>query len=231
MIKAQGLKKSYNNHLGNEEVIFKGLDFEAKRGEVTVIMGPSGSGKTTLLNMLSTIDNVEEGSLLIGDLEISQMKEHSRARFRAKNIGFIFQNYALISEFSLLENCIIPLSMSGVKREEAIRKTKLMIQHFFPEDINVNKFPSELSGGQQQRVAIARALVHGPVVVIADEPTGNLDEKTSYEVKRHLHELASSYNKCVVIVTHDKDYLNYANKVYSFEYSQDKGYTSTLVLE
>lgn len=231
MIKTEGLKKRFINHLGNEEVVFEGLKFEAHKGEITLIMGPSGSGKTTLLNILSTIDEIDEGSLYIDGVEICQMNEHNRAQFRAKNIGFIFQTYALISEFSILDNCIIPLSMGGMKRKEAVAKTKQMIQRFLPEDVDINKFPTELSGGQQQRVTIARALVHDPAIIIADEPTGNLDEKSAYEVKCYLQELASLYNKCVVIVTHDKDYLNYANRVYNFEPSHDVTCKSQLVLD
>jgi len=223
MIKATNLTKKYEN-----EVIFSGVNFEAKQGEFTIIQGKSGSGKTTLLNIISTIDEVD-GNLNINGVDIAKLNEHKRAKFRAENIGFIFQSYALIPEFTIIENCIIPLTMRGMNKDEAIKKAKKIIkelindadEHFF------TKTPPKLSGGQQQRVAIARALIHEPDIIIADEPTANLDDVSAKEVKLWLQSLAKQ-NKCVIVVTHEKDYLNYGDILYEFVPDESKKAKSIL---
>lgn len=217
MIKASQIEKKYLNHLKVYETIFRGLDFEAKAGEVTVIMGPSGSGKTTLLNILATIDQVEQGSLLLDGTDITALNEHKRAKIRAAKVGFIFQSFALIPEFTVLENCTIPLVMNGMKKAQAQERALEMIDHFFGQEISPLKYPSELSGGQQQRVGIVRAIAHKPKIIIADEPTGNLDEKSALVVKKYLQELAHQEGLCVIVVTHDADYQKYADTIYRFK--------------
>jgi len=213
MIKAINLKKSFN-----KEVIFQNVNFEAKKGDFCVITGKSGSGKTTLLNLISTIDEIKEGKLIINNTDITNLNEYERAKFRAKNIGFIFQSYALIPEFDIIKNCTIPLIMSNIPKHKAQQKAKEMILKFIPEadEKFLKKRPPQLSGGQQQRVAIARALIHNPPIIIADEPTANLDKESAKEVKEHLKKLSLN-SKCVIVVTHEEEYLEkYANVAYQF---------------
>lgn len=226
MIRAKNLTKKYNN-----ETIFQDLDFHAEHGKFTVIQGKSGSGKTTLLNIISTIDHVENGGeLIIDGIELHKMNERERTRFRAQNIGFIFQSYALIPEFSIIENCTVPLTMAGVDKQEAIKKAKKIIKELIDDadDEFFKKTPAQLSGGQQQRVSIARALIHEPKIIIADEPTANLDEEASKEVKKWLKKLAKEENKCIIVVTHEKDYLNYADVLYEFTKSEQPHIKSKL---
>lgn len=231
MIKANKLKKVYTNSEGIDEVIFSNLDFHAKKGKFCVIQGKSGSGKTTLLNLISTIDRLDDsGSLTIDSTQIESMSEHERAKFRAKNIGFIFQSYALIPEFSIIENCTIPLTMAGMSQKEATQKAKEIIKKLI-DDADENfykKTPTQLSGGQQQRVSIARALIHEPQIIIADEPTANLDEETATFVKEYLQMLTKKDDICVIIVTHDKDYLEYADLSYEFVPDESKKTKSIL---
>jgi ABC-type lipoprotein export system ATPase subunit len=229
MIEAQNLQKRYRNHLNVYETVFSELFFNAQTGKVTVIMGPSGSGKTTLLNILATIDKVERGSLVIDGVAIEDLNEHQRAKFRAEKIGFIFQSFALIPEFTVLENCIIPLVMNGMKKAEAKTRVLEMIEHFFGDEISPLKYPNELSGGQQQRVGIVRAIVHRPKVIIADEPTGNLDDKSALVVKEYLQKLAHEEGISVIVVTHDSDYIHYADHLYRFVSQTDQEAKSKLV--
>jgi len=169
MIIAQGINKSYINHDKKEELVFENLDFRAKRGELTTIMGASGSGKTSLLNIISTIDKIQKGSLIINGENINRLNSQQKANFRAKNIGFIFQSFSLIPEFNIIENCMIPLYLNGFSKKDANIKVEKMIDKFF-DGIDMKKYPAQLSGGQQQRVSIIRALIHSPSIIIADEP-------------------------------------------------------------
>jgi len=214
MIKATNLTKKFKN-----ETIFQNLNFHAQKGKFTIIQGKSGSGKTTLLNIISTIDDInDEGKLIINNRSIENLSEHERAKFRAANIGFIFQSYALIPEFSIIENCTIPLTMAGYTQQEATKKAKKIIKELIDDadESFFHKTPMQLSGGQQQRVSIARALIHEPKIIIADEPTANLDEVASTEVKLWLQSLAHKKDICVIVVTHEKDYLHYGDILYEF---------------
>lgn len=214
MIQAKNLTKRYK-----DEVVFQNLNFHAQKGKFTIIQGKSGSGKTTLLNIIATIDAVEgDGRLTIDGRDIEQLHEHKRAKFRATNIGFIFQSYALIPEFSIIENCTIPLTMAGMPKQEATLKAKRIIKELIhdADESFFTKTPMQLSGGQQQRVSIARALIHEPKIIIADEPTANLDENASREVKLWLQSLAREKGICVIVVTHEKDYLHYGDILYEF---------------
>ena len=214
MIKAKNITKKYE-----DETIFQGLEFEAKEGELCIIKGKSGSGKTTLLNILSTIDSNFSGELIINNTTINNLNEEQKADFRAENIGFIFQSFALIPEFSIIQNCAIPLMMLKTPKTEAYEKAKKHLQKLILEAKDeefLQKIPDKLSGGQQQRVAIARALIHNPKIIIADEPTANLDSKSALTIKQLLKEL--SKNRAVIVVTHDDDYLNYADSVYQFSH-------------
>ena len=214
-IQATNLTKSYISHLKKQEIIFEQLEFSAKPGELTVIMGESGTGKTTLLNLLSTISEPDSGHLSIMGHDVYKMSPRQRAKLRAKYIGFIFQTYALIPELTILENCTLPLMMNRVKKKVAQQQAIEMIERLV-EDVDVNKYPMELSGGQQQRIAIIRALIHQPEIIIADEPTGNLDQHNSQLVREELRRLCLIEQLSVIVVTHDRSYLEDADVCYQF---------------
>ena len=217
---AKDIKKTYLNHLREREVIFKELNLKAYKEELTLIMGKSGTGKTTLLNILAGIDMPDEGEVKVLGFTLTKLNEKKRAEIRAKHIGFVFQSFALIPEFSILENCIIPLLLQGYSRKDAEDKAKELLSKYLPK-IDFRKYPRELSGGEQQRVALVRAIIHEPTIILADEPTGNLDETNAKIIKETLKELAKN-GKCVIVVTHDEDYKNYANRLYEFGINRDR---------
>ena len=222
-IDVQNLKKVFKDHKNNDIVVFENLNFQAKQGEITIIMGPSGCGKSTLLNILSTIDNeFQDGVVLINNTDISKLNESKKAKFRNQNIGFIFQSHELISEFSVLENCAIPLKLQGHTQKNAYNEAVKLLQKFNIPKIHYDKYPKELSGGQQQRVGIIRAMINKPKIIFADEPTGNLDTISKDIVIQELKNLIkhNQENKtALVIVTHDDIYLDksYSHSVYKFE--------------
>jgi len=200
LIEAKNLTKKYKIK-NRENVIFENLNFKLEKNSIYIITGSSGSGKSTLLNIISTVDRNYEGSLKIENKKYLNEKES--ADFRKKNIGFIFQSFELLSDFTLRENCIIPLEINKIKISDIDSK----IEQFFDE----NKYhqikdylPHQLSGGEQQRTAIARALIHNPSIIIADEPTGNLDPKNSEKVIDTLLKFMQNRGKLLIIVTHDK---------------------------
>ena len=224
------LKKSFKDHNNNDITVLKDLNFEAKSGEITIIMGPSGCGKSTLLNILSTIDNeFDSGSVKVMDQNIQDLNESQKAKFRNKNIGFIFQSHELISEFNVLENCAIPLKLQGIEAKKAYKEASQLLEKFHIPRINHTKFPRELSGGQQQRVGIIRAMINKPNIIFADEPTGNLDKNSRNIVNEELKTLITQTEEnpdgiALVIVTHDEIYLDekYSQSVYKFKEIDDK---------
>ena len=225
MIEIKNVIKNYD-----DECIFSNLNFKAELSKFTIIQGKSGTGKTTLLNIISTVDSLYScDSFFINNKEIKTLTENERARFRAKNIGFIFQSYALIPEFSLIDNVTLPLEMNNVKKSKAILLAKKLLKELIPEidETLYYKKPSQLSGGQQQRVSIARALIHDPSIIIADEPTANLDAQAAKQVKEYLLNLARN-GKCIIVVSHESDYLNYADILYEFTYSASSSCKSIL---
>lgn len=229
-LKLTQITKSYTNHLKLKEVIFSNLEFESKSGEFTLITGKSGSGKSTMLNLLALLNTPDNGEISISDKKLSKLSEAKRADFRAKNIGFVFQSYALLPEFSILDNCMIPLLLSGVKKVQAKEMAYSILEKLFSDEFQIlmNKYPLELSGGQQQRASIARALIHNPSIIIADEPTGNLDDETAMIIKNILKELSATKN--IIVVSHDKTYVDIATKHYEFVKSDDASCKSKLVL-
>ncbi len=201
MIKVSNLSKVFRTE-EIETTALNGVSFEIKDGEFVAIMGPSGCGKSTLLNILGLLDNPTEGSYQFGETEVANLKEKDRTKFRKGNIGFIFQSFNLIDELSVYENIELPLRYLDIP--SSVRKprvTELM------ERMNIshraNHFPQQLSGGQQQRVAIARACVANPKLILADEPTGNLDSKNGKEVMELLQEL-NNEGATIVMVTHSQ---------------------------
>ena len=201
MIKVSNLSKIFRTE-EIETTALNGVSFEIKDGEFVAIMGPSGCGKSTLLNILGLLDNPTEGSYLFGDTEVANLKEKDRTTFRKGNIGFIFQSFNLIDELTVYENIELPLRYLNVSAAERKEKVVSIMKRM---NINhrANHFPQQLSGGQQQRVAIARACVANPKLILADEPTGNLDSKNGKEVMELLQEL-NKEGATIVMVTHSQ---------------------------
>ena len=210
MLKVEDIKKSFLTE-EVETIALNGVSFEVKEGEFVAIMGPSGCGKSTLLNILGLLDNPTEGSYKLLDKEVGKLKEKDRTMFRKGNIGFVFQSFNLIDELSVEENVELPLIYMGVKHSERKERVKKMLERMSISH-RTHHFPQQLSGGQQQRVAIARALVSNPKLILADEPTGNLDSKNGQEVMQLLKEL-NNEGTTIIMVTHSQHDASYASRV------------------
>jgi len=201
ILKKQNLKKYY----GKGEALVKaldGVDLEIERGKFTAIIGTSGSGKSTLLNMLGGLDVPSEGSVRIGRQELSALSSEQATVFRRKQIGFIFQNYNLIPYLTVYENIVLPVRLDGRTEDRDFLNE---ILQFLELDKKISDYPSHLSGGQQQRVAIARALVSQPAIILADEPTGNLDSRTSDKVIDLLKMTSQKFHQTIVMITHNPE--------------------------
>ena len=210
MLKVEDIKKSFVTE-EVETVALNGISFEVKEGEFVAIMGPSGCGKSTLLNILGLLDNPTEGSYKLLDKEVGKLKEKDRTMFRKGNIGFVFQSFNLIDELSVEENVELPLIYMGVKHSERKERVQKMLERMSMSH-RTRHFPQQLSGGQQQRVAIARALVSNPKLILADEPTGNLDSKNGQDVMTLLKEL-NDEGTTIIMVTHSQHDASYASRV------------------
>lgn len=215
VVTCNNVKKTFK--VGNQEVdILKGITLSIAQGEIVAIVGESGSGKSTFLNILGGLMAANEGEITINNQRIDKLNENNLALFRRDNLGFIFQSYNLMPQLTALENVEMPLIFSGVSKDERIKKAKEMIERVGLTD-RMNHKPNELSGGQQQRVSVARALINNPKVILADEPTGNLDSKTSIEILNLIKELNEKYNMTFIIVTHSKVVYKYAHKIIRME--------------
>lgn len=211
IIKIENLYKVYP--IGKEKVIaLAGLDLEIEKGQICCILGTSGSGKSTLLNQLAGLEKPSKGRVLINGVNISKLSEGQLAKFRQKNIGFIFQSYNLLQSYSALENVAMPLMFRGISKGLRNRRAKMILKQVGLGK-RINHKPSQMSGGQQQRVGIARAFVAKPKIVFADEPTGNLDTKTTKEVMEMMVALCRKNNQTLVLVTHDRDLALYADRI------------------
>lgn len=200
--------------MGSEKVYaLNGISLEIDRGEIVCLLGPSGSGKSTLLNALAGLEKPNKGTIKIGNVEITKLNESEVTLFRSLNVGFVFQTYNLIPTLNALENVSLGLTLKGVSKAERDKSAKQMLEMVGLGKRLYHK-PSELSGGQQQRVAIARAFVGNPKIIFADEPTGNLDTKTSLEVMDLLKRMAKANNQTIIMVTHDEEMTKYADRVY-----------------
>lgn len=201
VIQVEKLVKIYQ--LGKVSIsALRGISFGVAKGEFVVVMGPSGSGKTTLLNLIGSIDKPTSGAVFIDGRDITTLGEGELTKLRRHKIGFIFQFYNLIPALTAFENIELPLLTAGVSRKDASRRAFELLEMVGLAE-RVGHFPDELSGGEQQRVAIARALANKPSVILADEPTGDLDTKTSVEVVQILHDTSKKENTTVIVVTHD----------------------------
>ncbi|MDE0772586.1 MAG: ABC transporter ATP-binding protein [Salibacteraceae bacterium] len=206
MIKALNISKKYG-----ELNVLNALNLEVKKGEVVSIVGASGAGKTTLLQILGTLDKPNEGNLFINETDITLLSSKKLAAFRNKEIGFIFQFHQLLPEFTALENVCIPAYIAGKSKSEA-EKEALDYLKFLKLEHRINHKPAELSGGEQQRVAVARALINQPSVVLADEPSGNLDSKNAKELHDLFFELREKFDQTFIIVTHNDELANMADR-------------------
>jgi len=210
VIVTQEIAKTYE--MGTELVkALKSISIEINRGEYVAFMGPSGSGKSTLMNIIGCLDTPTSGSYVLGGEDVSDMTESELAEIRNKQIGFVFQTFNLLPRMSALDNVALPLIYAGYKKSDREDKAFQALDSVGLGD-RVNHRPNEMSGGQRQRVAVARALVNDPSIILADEPTGNLDTKTSYEIMDLFNELYKKGNT-IIIVTHEEDIAQYSHRI------------------
>ena len=213
ILKAVGLKKYYGS--GDTQVrALDGVDLEIERGKFTAIIGTSGSGKSTLLNMLGGLDTPTEGSVQIGGTELARLEREQATIFRRKQIGFVFQNYNLIPVLTVWENIVFPLSLDGQKPD---RPFIMKVAELLGLEDKLDSLPGHLSGGQQQRVAIARALASKPAIILADEPTGNLDSRTSDDVMGLLQMSSREFHQTIVMITHNPEIAQMADRIVRIE--------------
>ena len=211
LVQLLNIRKIYK--MGNAKLeVLKGISILIKEGEHLSIMGPSGSGKTTLLNIIGCLDKPTEGKYFFEEKEISKLDDDSLSEIRSKYIGFIFQQFNLIPQLNVIENISLPLFYQGFDEKEMKEKSIKLAELVGLGDRLYHR-PSELSGGQQQRVAIARALANDPAIILADEPTGNLDTVTGKEIMKLLCELNQNEGKTLVVITHDINIANYSKRV------------------
>ena len=210
IIHLEHIRKSY--FLGKQELpVLKGISLDINKNEYVALMGPSGSGKSTLMNILGCLDSPTGGSYVLNGKDVSRMPDDDLAAVRNKEIGFVFQQFNLLPRLTAAENVALPLIYSGVSKKERIERAEAVLAKVKLVDRMHHK-PNELSGGQCQRVAIARALVNNPAIILADEPTGNLDSKTSYEIMDILGKIHDDGNT-VILVTHEEDISMFARRI------------------
>ena len=209
MILVKNISKTYNN-----KKVINEIDLIVNKGEIISIIGPSGAGKTTLLNLISTLDSPDKNNdsiIKINDIDVLNLNDKNLSKFRNTQIGFIFQFHELLPEFTAIENVIIPAIIKGEKKSISIKKAKDLLETLGLSNV-INQFPSQLSGGEQQRVAVARALINDPKVIFADEPSGNLDSKSSDLLHKLFFDLREKLNITFIIVTHNKELSNMTDR-------------------
>lgn len=210
LIKITNIKRDFP--LGNEIVyVLKGIDLEINKGEYVALMGPSGSGKSTLMNLLGCLDTPTSGTYILNGKHVSEMQDDELAAIRNKEIGFVFQTFNLMPRTTALDNVALPMVYAGHSKSERVERATEVLTQVGLNDRMDHK-PNQLSGGQRQRVAVARALVNKPSIILADEPTGNLDSKTSVEIMNLFNEIHANGNT-VILVTHEEDIAAYAHRI------------------
>ncbi|HNY23605.1 MAG: ABC transporter ATP-binding protein [Bacteroidales bacterium] len=210
IIKIKGIKKIYQ--VGNQEVrALNGVDLTIYKNEYVAIMGPSGSGKSTLMNLLGCLDTPTSGTYILNDTDVSKMRDDQLAEVRNKEIGFVFQSFNLLPRYDALNNVALPLIYAGIPKAKREEEAKNALMNVDLGDRMEHK-PNELSGGQKQRVAVARAMVNNPSIILADEPTGNLDTKTSVDIMSLFEEVYAKGNT-IIVVTHEEDISRYARRI------------------
>ena len=210
IIHLQQITKNY--YLGKQVIeVLKGITLDILKNEYVALMGPSGSGKSTLMNILGCLDTPTTGSYVLNGNDVSRMSDNDLAEVRNKEIGFVFQQFNLLPRLTAAENVALPLVYAGVSKKQRLERAMHVLEQVSLVDRSHHR-PNELSGGQNQRVAIARALVNDPSIILADEPTGNLDSKTSYEIMDIFEQIHAAGNT-VVLVTHEEDIANHAHRI------------------
>ncbi|MDG2430956.1 ABC transporter ATP-binding protein [Flavobacterium sp.] len=210
LIKISDIKRNFV--LGEEIVyVLKGIDLEINKGEYVALMGPSGSGKSTLMNLLGCLDTPTSGSYILNGKDVSKMKDDELAEIRNKEIGFVFQTFNLLPRTTALDNVALPMIYAGYSKSERKARAEEVLTQVALAD-RMDHHPNQLSGGQRQRVAVARALVNKPSIILADEPTGNLDSKTSVEIMKLFNEIHANGNT-VILVTHEEEIAEYAHRI------------------
>jgi len=209
LIRTENIRKIYS--IGNQEVrALDGVSLTVERNEYLALMGPSGSGKSTLMNILGCLDTPSSGSYWLNGPDVSQLSDNELAQVRNKEIGFVFQTFNLLPRYTSLDNVALPLIYAGFSKAERVERAKEVLNQVGLGD-RMHHNPNELSGGQRQRVAIARALVNNPTIILADEPTGNLDTKTSFEIMELFDKIHSNGNT-IIIVTHEEDIAKFTRR-------------------
>ncbi len=210
ILQLRGITKEFK--LGSQVVhALKGIDLDIAKNEYVALMGPSGSGKSTLMNLLGCLDTPTSGHYKLNGIDVSSLKDNSLAEIRNAKIGFVFQSFNLLPRYTALENVALPLVYAGLRKEERLARAAQVLDQVRLSD-RMKHRPNQLSGGQRQRVAVARALVNNPTLILADEPTGNLDSKTSIEIMKLFDEIQAAGNT-VVLVTHEEEIAQYAKRV------------------
>lgn len=210
LISLDGIRKSYALG-GNVVYALREIDLKIEKGEYTALMGPSGSGKSTLMNIIGCLDSPSQGQYWLNGKEVSRMNDVDLSRVRNQEIGFVFQTFNLLNRLSALDNVALPLVYAGMKSKERLARAEAVLEQVGLKD-RMHHRPNELSGGQRQRVAVARALVNNPSLLLADEPTGNLDTKTSHEIMALFEEIHQQGNT-IVLVTHEEDIAAHAKRI------------------
>lgn len=214
IVKARGLKKYYNMGEENAVKALNDVDIDIDEGEFVAIVGTSGSGKSTMLHILGGLDNPTEGNVIIRERDISKLNDNELTIFRRRNIGFVFQNYNLVPMLTVYENVVLPLQLDGKSVDD--RFIEGIIETLGLTD-KADSYPNQLSGGQQQRVAIARAIAAKPAIILADEPTGNLDSKTTMQVVGVLKEASEKYHQTIVMITHNEELAQLCDRIIHIE--------------
>jgi lipoprotein-releasing system ATP-binding protein len=212
------VKNLVKNYISGVETLYilRGVSFTVEHAASVAITGQSGSGKSTLLNVLSGLDKSDSGSVMVAGMEITGLSEKKLSAYRSRQVGFIFQFHYLLKDFTALENVMLPAYMFGMRKKAALEKARALLSDMRLDD-RIGHYPSQLSGGERQRVAVARSLVNDPSIILADEPTGNLDPDNSGMVTEMLYETSTKWGKTLIIVTHDEKVASRAQYRYTLE--------------
>ncbi len=211
MIKVTNIKKSFDNLQ-----VLKGINIDVKKGEIVSVVGPSGAGKTTLLQIIGTLSTPDSGELLINGTNVNSLSQKLLSKFRNENIGFVFQFHHLLPEFTAIENICMPAFIKGISKKEASKKAMELLD-FLNLTNRAEHKPAEMSGGEQQRVAVARALINKPAIVLADEPSGNLDTKNKKDLHNLFFSLREKFNQTFVIITHNNELAEMSDRIIKLE--------------
>jgi len=216
MITVSKLSKTFKSQ-GGDVAAVKNVSFTVEDGEFASIIGRSGSGKSTLLGLLGALDSPTDGSIVVGEKDITKLHDHALIDYRCRKIGFVFQNYNLIPNLTALENVMLPMEFAGVPKSERRPRAFELLEQVGLDEEQARRKPTRLSGGQQQRVSIARALANNPSLILADEPTGNLDSQTGEMIFDLLHSLARSENTTIIAVTHDLEIAGKTDRTFMLQ--------------